>query len=582
MTTSLSTGFRELRELGSGASGRVVAAVHEASGRQVAIKYLADWLCARPHFRAAFRDEARLLAAVRSPHVVELLDYLETQDRAAIVMELVDGCTLRDLIRLEGPTGPLAALTVLQGSLRGLAAAHRVGVVHRDFKPGNILITTAGQSKLTDFGVAARSGDQAGVAGTPLYMAPEQWHGRPADPATDVYAATAVFFECLTGHGPYDGDTESELALQHTRAPIPVELAPEPLRPLFRHGLAKNPADRPRSAEEFLAELQEAAHRGYGPDWERRGLAALGAAATGLLSAAAGTAAAGSGAAGTGGTAAAGSSGRTVLKLSLKSVPAKVGAGIAAGALVVTGVLVGVRELHSSPPSRPVAQRSAAAVPAVTIAYRATPQQATAASPYIEAKYPVVTGLRDAAVQQRIDRILQQPLDSWAADVASSAKGQNVSPASARSSVFERTNAVQAGKLLSVTYNWGGPDNLAGGGGKIVVVRLDTGTVVPEKTILTPAAATDEGAGRISAGFDTADKVDQRCIQSYTPQHFAAAVKALGTRDDYELQLGVASKGIVFYPFPGAQDCGYPPVTLPYATLTGLVQPQIIALAANR
>ena len=94
---------------------------------------------------------------------------------------------------------------VLKGSLLGLAAAHTLGIVHRDYKPENVLVDTAGNSKLADFGVAIRAGKQASAAGTPLYMAPEQWQGAPASPATDVYAATAVFFECLTGKTPFSG-----------------------------------------------------------------------------------------------------------------------------------------------------------------------------------------------------------------------------------------------------------------------------------------------------------------------------------------------------------------------------------------
>ncbi|MFB7949039.1 protein kinase [Kitasatospora phosalacinea] len=262
------------RELGAGASGRVVLARHRATGTPVAIKYL---LGDHPD-QAAFRVEAELLAALDSPHVTRLHEYVEGPHGAAIVMELVEGVSLRDLLRAEGGTGPEAALVVLKGSLLGLAAAHRAGVVHRDYKPGNVLVTVDGQSKLVDFGIAVRDGASGTVAGTPAYMAPEQWAGRPASPATDVYAATATFFECLTGAKPYAGTTLMELAVQHTEAEIPDTQAPEALRPLIRAGLAKTPEQRPPGAEALVGELEAAAGAAYGADWEERGrkrLAAL-------------------------------------------------------------------------------------------------------------------------------------------------------------------------------------------------------------------------------------------------------------------------------------------------------------------
>ncbi|KDN87931.1 hypothetical protein KCH_03440 [Kitasatospora cheerisanensis KCTC 2395] len=257
-----------------GASGRVVLAHHRPTGTPVAIKYL---LGNHPD-QAAFRVEAELLAALDSPHVTRLHEYVESPHGAAIVMELVDGISLRELLKAEGGTGPEAALLVLKGSLLGLAAAHRAGVVHRDYKPGNVLVTRDGTSKLVDFGIAVRTGTTGAVAGTPAYMAPEQWAGKPASPATDVYAATATFFECLTGAKPYAGTTLMELAVQHTEAEIPATQAPEALRPLIRAGLAKLPDQRPVGAEALIGQLEAAAGAAYGADWEEKGrrrLAAL-------------------------------------------------------------------------------------------------------------------------------------------------------------------------------------------------------------------------------------------------------------------------------------------------------------------
>ncbi|SEE22847.1 serine/threonine-protein kinase [Streptomyces sp. KS_5] len=277
MSTWEVPGYSESLELGSGASGRVVLAVHEETGVAVAVKYLSEALRTRPGFVHDFRAEARLLGGLESPYVTGLYEYVESTHGAAIVMELVDGISLRTLLSRQGPLDPEAALVILKGSLLGLADAHRVGVVHRDYKPENVLVSPDGSSRLVDFGIAVDSGTSAGVAGTPSYMAPEQWTGAPASPAADVYAATATFFECLTGRKPYSGENFAELALQHVEAPIPADEAPEAVRGLVRRGLAKDPAERPAQAEEFVTELEAAAGAAYGTDWEERGRGRLAA-----------------------------------------------------------------------------------------------------------------------------------------------------------------------------------------------------------------------------------------------------------------------------------------------------------------
>lgn len=277
MSTWEVPGYSESLELGSGASGRVVLAVHEETGVAVAVKYLSEALRTRPGFVHDFRAEARLLGGLESPYVTGLYEYVESTHGAAIVMELVDGISLRTLLSRQGPLDPEAALVILKGSLLGLADAHRVGVVHRDYKPENVLVSPDGSSRLVDFGIAVDSGTSAGVAGTPSYMAPEQWTGAPASPAADVYAATATFFECLTGRKPYSGENFAELALQHVEAPIPADEAPEAVRGLVRRGLAKDPVERPAQAEEFVTELEAAAGAAYGTDWEERGRGRLAA-----------------------------------------------------------------------------------------------------------------------------------------------------------------------------------------------------------------------------------------------------------------------------------------------------------------
>ena len=276
-------GYTEERELGRGASARVVAATHNDTGRQVAIKYLAPRLLRDPDLLARFREEVELLASIDVPQVVRVFDYIEAPGQgAAIVMELVDGVSLHEMITRQGATTPESALAVLKGSLLGLAAAHQLGIVHRDYKPENVLVDGAGSSKLTDFGVAVKAGERAPVGGTPLYMAPEQWNGEPATPATDIYAATAVFFECLTGQTPFSG-TLGHLAMQHQTGAIPVALVDQPLQALIERGLAKDPRDRPAHAVEFVAELNWVAGRAYGADWEERGRNELAKRAAALL-----------------------------------------------------------------------------------------------------------------------------------------------------------------------------------------------------------------------------------------------------------------------------------------------------------
>ncbi|MEV0202525.1 protein kinase [Nonomuraea sp. NPDC050691] len=264
-------GYTQVKQLGSGGSGRVVLAVHDETGVKVAIKYLSEELRRDPESLARFQAEARLLVTLRDPHIATMWEYVQDHDGAAIVMELVNGVSLRALLRENGTTGPEAALTVLKGSLLGLARAHRLRLVHKDYKPENVIVRDDGVSKLVDFGIAVREGSVSRPEGTPPYMAPELWAGAPASPATDVYAATAVFFECLTGHRPYRSTEPSVLGYQHVYAPIPVQDAPEPVRGLLVRGLAKDPADRPRSAEAFVAELEETARAAYGEDWEERG-----------------------------------------------------------------------------------------------------------------------------------------------------------------------------------------------------------------------------------------------------------------------------------------------------------------------
>jgi serine/threonine-protein kinase len=271
-------GYAELRALGSGGFGDVVLARHNASGTLVAIKYLRHELLADREFAEMFRGEATTLASMDDLNVVRLYEYVESPAGAAIVMELIDGVSLRDILLRQGSTSAEAALVVLQGSLLGLAAAHQHGVVHRDYKPENVLVNGDGISKLTDFGIAARAGDHPVPAGTLGYAAPEQMAGAAASPASDVYAATATFYECLAGRPPFGGGP-SDLVRQHRAEPVPLDPVPAALRPLVAAGMAKDPERRPTDARTFVRQLETAASGAYGRNWQNRGRSHLGEAA---------------------------------------------------------------------------------------------------------------------------------------------------------------------------------------------------------------------------------------------------------------------------------------------------------------
>ncbi|HEV7934216.1 MAG TPA: protein kinase [Actinomadura sp.] len=265
------SGYSHVRELGGGSTGRVVLALHEDTDTPVAIKYLRSPQYDKEEFAGRFAKEARLLADIRQPHLVRFLQYVDSPDGRAVVMELVNGATLAGLIASGGPIQPEAALTVFKCSLLALSAVHEGGVLHRDYKPANVLLRGDGSSKLSDVAVAMRMDDQAPAAGTPAYMAPELWEGGAATPATDLYAATTVLHESLIGARPFQAEQLPKLAQAHRSAAIPLKRIPEPLRGLVARGMAKDPGDRPASAAEFAAEVDAVAVAAYGDDWQERG-----------------------------------------------------------------------------------------------------------------------------------------------------------------------------------------------------------------------------------------------------------------------------------------------------------------------
>ena len=230
-------------------------------GRTVAIKCLKPEYVGHPEFSERFRAEARHAAGLSHPGIASVYDYGEqtTPEPAAwLVMELVDGEPLSALLRREGALPPGRALDIVGQAALALEAAHSVGVVHRDIKPGNLLVRPDGVVKVTDFGIA-RAADAVPltrtgtVLGTAYYLSPEQASGRPVTPASDVYSLGAVAYECLAGLRPFPGDNPLAVATAHVREtppPLPPEI-PEPVRDLVFAALQKDPAQRPAHAGEL-------------------------------------------------------------------------------------------------------------------------------------------------------------------------------------------------------------------------------------------------------------------------------------------------------------------------------------------
>ena len=216
-------------------------------GREVAVKKLKPELTGNAEFVQRFQNEARAAMRVNNPNVVQTYDY--TDD--AIVMEYVRGESLADLLAREGSLPEDVALDVLEQTAHGLASIHRAGMIHRDIKPGNLLITEQGQVKITDFGIAKAASavplTQTGmVVGTAQYVSPEQAQGNPLGPASDVYSLGVVGYEMLTGHRPFTGDNSVSVAIAHiNQAPpaMPSTISPQ-VRELIGICLRKDPGAR--------------------------------------------------------------------------------------------------------------------------------------------------------------------------------------------------------------------------------------------------------------------------------------------------------------------------------------------------
>ncbi|MFC7431698.1 MULTISPECIES: protein kinase [unclassified Agrococcus] len=238
-----------------GGMGEVWQASDLVIGRTVALKILKDEYMGDPGFLERFRAEARHAALVNHEGIANVFDYGEEEGSAFLVMELVPGEPLSAILDRDRTLPADKVLDIVAQTSAALHAAHQAGLVHRDIKPGNLLITPEGRVKITDFGIA-RIADQVPltatgqVMGTVQYLSPEQASGQPAAPATDIYSLGIVAYEALAGRRPFTGESQVAIAMAHIND-APPELpgtVPEPVRNLVLSCIAKKPADRPTSA----------------------------------------------------------------------------------------------------------------------------------------------------------------------------------------------------------------------------------------------------------------------------------------------------------------------------------------------
>ncbi|HMM96556.1 serine/threonine-protein kinase [Phycicoccus sp.] len=250
--------YRLISRIASGGMGDVWRADDTVLDRTVAVKVLRPSTDAEPVFVRRFRDEALYTAALSHPNIASLYDYGEEDTLAFLVMELVEGEPLSEVVRREGPLPTEQVRGIVAQAALALGAAHEAGVVHRDVKPANILLTPDGVVKLTDFGIAravdGSAHTQTGeIVGTPHYLSPEQALGEPATGASDLYALGIVAHEMLTGRRPFDRNTPVATALAQVNDPPPPlpDHVTGTLRTLVEQCLEKRPEARPVSAREL-------------------------------------------------------------------------------------------------------------------------------------------------------------------------------------------------------------------------------------------------------------------------------------------------------------------------------------------
>jgi serine/threonine-protein kinase len=269
--------YRLDERIATGGMGDVWRGTDVVLGRVIAVKVLRTAMLADPEFAARFYGEARMMAAFRHPGVVEVYDYASAGDSAGddqvayLVMAYVDGEPLSARLKEEGSVPIGETMSIVAQAADALHAAHQNGTVHRDVKPGNLIVKPNGTVILVDFGVARSAAVTSvtglnAIVGTALYMAPEQVAKGNVTPATDIYALGAVAYHCIAGRPPFDGDNALQVALRHLEdepEPLPADVPPA-VRALVSRAMAKAPEDRFATAADFA----DAALAASGPmDW---------------------------------------------------------------------------------------------------------------------------------------------------------------------------------------------------------------------------------------------------------------------------------------------------------------------------
>jgi serine/threonine protein kinase len=255
--------YRITHRLGSGGMADVYCAEDLQLGRKVALKLLYRRFAEDSDFVERFRREASSAAGLQHPNVVGVYDRGEDDGTQYIAMEYLDGRTLKDIVREEGPLEPSRAVDLVEQVLRAARFAHKRGIIHRDLKPHNVIVDDEDRAKVTDFGIALAGAsdmtETGSIMGTAQYLSPEQAQGQPVDARSDLYSVGIMLYELLTGQVPFDGDSAVAIALKQVSAePVPPSQLNPAVTPALERAvlraLAKAPADRPADADAFIRE----------------------------------------------------------------------------------------------------------------------------------------------------------------------------------------------------------------------------------------------------------------------------------------------------------------------------------------